>query len=243
MEDHAGDNVEYWAVVPSRYAHALYPLRKWPRLKMANAEGVIWIRGFTPEEVESVSVLSIPMLERYYLKEARLYPIGKFLPAMVVPSLLWTDLRRGLKVRLPGENFNYFGVAQTHRISLVPSGVRRAITATIVDLSALGKYLHVAPHVRVAPLRWTVLEGKRALIMGTPLLPIRGQDYYRHACFLIPAGWKLRYERMAAVYQQALGDSHEYWYFLNENSDLSKLSKTNFNNLSKGSFVNTRLTQ
>lgn len=239
MADHAGDNVEYWAAIPARYTQALYHLRSWPDLKMATADGLIWLRGFSQADVDSVSVLSIPMLKRYYLVEARLYPIGKSLPIMVAPSLLWTDLRRGLKVRLPEENFNYFGVARTHGIALVPSEIQRAVTATIVDLATLGKYLHDAPRVRVASLRWTVLEGKRALIMGTPLLPIQGQDYYRQACFLIPAGWKLQYECMADVYQEALGDSHEYWYILNEYSDLSKLRKANFNYLSKGSFVNT----
>jgi hypothetical protein len=239
MANHAGDNVEYWGSVPARFAHALYPLRKWPDLKMATVDGLVWLRGFSPAEVESVSVLSIPMLERYYLVEARLYPIGKSLPALIAPSLLWTDLRRGLKVRLPEENFNYFGVARTHHVSLVPSEVQREVTATIVDLLALGKYLHDAPRVRVASLRWTVLGENRALIMGTPLLPIQGQDYYSQACFLIPAGWKMQYERMAAVYQQALGDSHEYWYILNENNDLSKLRKADFNHLSKGAFVNT----
>ena len=243
MADHAGDHVAYWVTAPTSHARALYPLRKWPHLKMATADGLFWLRGFTREDLESASVLSIPNLKRYYSVEARLYPIGKSLPTMVEPSLLWTDLRRGLKITLPKENFNFFGVAQTHRISLVPSEDQRATTATIVDLPTLGAYLHTAPRVRVASLTWTVLEGGRALIRGTPLLPVKGQDYYRQACFLVPAGWKLRYECMAGTYREALGDSHDYWYLLNENGDLCKLRKADFNRLSKGSFVNTRQPQ
>ena len=239
MEDDAGDNLEYWAAVPARFAHALYPLRKWLNLRMATTDGLIWLRGFSRAEMESVSVRSIPLLERYYLLEARLYPVGKYLPALVEPSLLWTDLRRGLKVRLPAENFNYFGVDQKHGISLVPSETQRVVSVSIVDLRALGKYLHDAPQVRVAPLRWTVLGGERALIMGTPLLPVRSQDYYRQAGFLIPAGWQLRYERMADVYREALKDSHDYWYVLKENNDINKLRKADLKPLSKGSFVNT----
>ena len=239
MADHAGDHLDYWVATPAAYAHALYPLRKWPNLKMATTDGMIWLRGLSRANVESVNVLSIPMIDRYYLVDANLYPIGKSLPALVVPNLLWTDLRRGLQIKLPKENFNYFGVAQTHPISLVPSDVQRATTASVVDLVILGAYLHTAPRVRVASLQWTVLEGKYAMIMGTPLLPIQGQDYYHQACFLIPIGYKLRYERMAGIYQAALGDGHEYWYILSESSDLSKLRKADFNSLSKGSFVNT----
>ena len=239
MADHAGDHLDYWVAAPAAYAHALYPLRRWPNLKMATTHGMIWLRGLSEADIESVSVLSIPLINRYYLEGAYLYPVGKSLPALVAPSLLWTDLKRGLQIKLPKENFNYFGVAQTHRISLIPSKVQRATTASIINLALLGAYLHTAPRVRVASLQWTVLDGERAMIVGSPLLPIQGQDYYHQACFLIPTGYKLRYERMASIYQAALGDGHEYWYILSESSDLSKLRKADFNSLSKGSFVNT----
>ncbi|NJC27103.1 hypothetical protein [Neolewinella antarctica] len=240
MADHAGDHVEYWVAAPARYVQSLYALRKWPGLKMATADGLIWLRGFSREGVESVNVVSIPLLKRYYLLETRLYPLGKSLPALVEPSLLWTDPQRGLKITLPEENFNYFGVARAHRLSLVPSEIQRAVTATVVSLPTLGEYLYDAPRVRLAPLRWTVLEGERALLIGTPLLPIRGQDYYIRACFLIPAGWALRFASMANSYQEALGDGHEYWYILNEKGERYKLRRSDFNHLSKGSFVNTK---
>ncbi len=239
MASDAANSVEYWASIPARYAPALYTLRKWPQLKMATEEELIWLRGFSEADVASTEVLSIPLLERYYLKEMHLYPIGKFLPVRVEPGLLWTDLRRGLKISLPKENFNYFGVAGEHRISLVRSEVQRATTATIIDLTSLGKYLHTAPWVRVAPLQWTIIEGKQALIIGTPLLPIRGDDYYQKGCFLLPTGWKLRYERMVDVYQKALADSRDYWYILGERGILSKLRKADLNHLSKGSFINS----
>ncbi|MEO0734994.1 MAG: hypothetical protein AAFZ52_19305 [Bacteroidota bacterium] len=239
MADHARDHLAYWAAVPDRYADALYPLRQWPHLKMATEGGLIWLRDFTREDIESASVRRIPLLQRYYLQDARLYPVGNSLPVMVAPNLLWTDLRRGLKVRLPKENFNYFGVEHTHQLSLVHCAIPREVTATIVELVALGEYLYDAPSVRVAPLQWTILGIEHALILGTPLLPIRGQDYYQQAGFLIPAGWQLRYQTMASVYRDALADSSAYWYLLDENSQLSKVSKADFNHLSKGSFVNT----
>ena len=240
MADHAGDHLDYWVAVPAEYARALYPLRKWSNVKMATADRVIWLRGLSRADVESVSVLGIPMIDRYYLVGAYLYPFGKSLPALIAPSLLWTDLRRGLQIELPKENFNYFGVPQTHQIALLPSDVQRATTASVVDLAVLGAYLHTAPRVRVAALQWTVLAGERAMIMGTPLLPVQGQDYYHRACFLIPVGYELQYERMAGVYQDALGDSHAYWYILNESGNLAKIRKADFTSLSKGSFVNTK---
>ena len=78
-----------------------------------------------------------------------------------------------------------------------------------------------------------------AIIMGTPLLPIIGQDFYQNDCFLLPAGWKWEYENMLAAYKNALGESLDYWYLLDEEGHVSKLRKSDFNQLSKGSFVKT----
>lgn len=231
--------LEYWLSVPQQFRQALYKLRKWPELKLATEGNLIWIQGFSEAEIESASTLEIPLIERYYLREARLYPVGKSLPARVAPSLLWTPLERGLKVSLPPENFNYFGLRQSHRIVLVPSAEERQITATIVSLAALGTYLYAAPRVRTERLSWSVLGHYRAIVLGTPLLPVRGQDFYQIGSFLIPAGWAFQYPAMASVYERALGGSGEFWFLVNEENETSKIRKSAFNQLSKGSFIST----
>ena len=230
------NNLEYWLSVSADYKEAVYELRKWSNLKMAVDHHLIWIRGLSEEEIESATVLSIPSIQRYYLKEAQLVPHRKRLPVMIEPNLLWSPIHRGLKVRLPKENFNYFGIEQTYKISLVPSEKVEPINTTIVDLAVLEKYIHTASSIRLKRLKWTILENNKALIIGTPILPIEGQDLYQNLCFLIPAGWKLKNENMVSTYKHALGESIEYWYLLDENS-LTKVSKAHFTQLSKGSFI------
>jgi len=204
---------------------------------MAKDEALIWIRGLTRNEIESESVLKIPLIQRYFLEGAQLVPFGKSLPVMVEPNLLWTPIQRGLKIQLPKENFNFFGLDQTFKISLVPSQENKLIDATIIDLSILGKYLETAPRIRLKNLRWTIIENKSALVLGRPLLPVIGQDYYQLSCFLIPAGWKLEYEKFSKVFKKALGESIEFWYLIHANNEIFKLSKAKFNSLSKGSFI------
>jgi len=237
MADNFGVNIEYWLSIPLQHDRAIYKLRKWAHLKMAKDEKLIWVRGLTQNEIESDSVLKIPLIKRYFLNSAQLIPYGKSLPAMVEPNLLWSPIQRGLKIALPKENFNFFSLEQTFKIALVPSDEDRVIDVTIVDLSTLGKYLETAPRVRLKNLKWTIIENKSALIIGTPLLPIKGQDLYQLSCFLIPAGWKLEYEMFSKIFKEALGESIEYWYLMDKNSKISKLSKAEFNSLSKGSFV------
>ena len=239
MEDNSGINIEYWLSVPSQHKKAIYQLRKWSHLKTATDDKLIWIRGLTQTEIQSESVLKIPFIERYYLKGVQLIPYGKSLPALVEPSLLWSPIQRGLKIQLPSENFNFFGIDQTTKITIVPSKENRIINATIVDLKTLEKYLDTAPKIRLKNLSWTIIENKRAVILGTPLLPIQGQDLYQISCFLIPGGWKLEYENFANVFKKALGESIEYLYLIDENNKIFKLSKKDFSSLSKGSVVNT----
>lgn len=237
MANDAGNKLEYWLSLNIAHKAVTYKLRKLAYLKMAIDKNLVWIRGFTQADIESASILSIPSIRRYYLKGTHLIPYGKNLPDMIEPSLLWSPIHRGLKISLPKENFNYFGMDQTYSISLVPSEVMKPINATLVDLETLGNYIHSAPNIRLKNLQWTILNKDKALIIGTPILPIQGQDLYQEACFLLPAGWKLKYDNMASVYKEALGESIEFWYLIDKDSQISKLRKANFNQLSKGSFI------
>ena len=235
----AGNDLGYWLSVEKVYKHALFPLRKWDHLKIAQEDDLIWLRGFDQAEIGSARVLGIPTISRYYLRGTQLVPYGKTLPARVEPSLLWTPIQRGLKVSLPAENTHSIGLNQTHRISLQASYVAQKITATIVNRGELGKYLHTAHHVRLQNLRWSALENNQVIIIGTPLLPISGQDLYQNGSFLLPAGWRWEFENMVEIYRNALGESQEYWFLVGREGNISKLRKADFNQLSKGSFMKT----
>lgn len=239
MANNAGNSLEYWISVKVSQKNALYGLRKWSDLKVAFEDNLIWVRGLSEVEIESTEVLKIPYLNRYYLNGTHLNPYGKSLPARIEPNLLWTPLQRGLKITLPKENFNYFGINQTYEITLVPSEENISIDATIVDRNDLEHYLKDSYDIRHKHLLWTVIDENKALIIGAPILPIRGQDLYRNNCFLIPAGWKLKYDNMDQVFKLALGESIQYWYLIDEENTMTKLGKSDFNLLSKGSFQNT----
>jgi len=239
MANNAGNNLEYWLSVTTVHRSAIYELRKWAHLKMSVEDNLIWIRGFSLAEIDSSTVLKIPFIMRYYLSGAHLVPHGKTLPAMVEPNLLWSPIQRGFKISLPNENYNYFGLDQTFQLSLVPCKEVKRINVTIVELKTLENYIHSTYNVRLKNLKWTILENDKALIIGTPILPVRGQDLYQNASFLLPAGWKLKYENLIKVYKRALGESIDYWYYVNEKSHISKLRKSDFNLLSKGSLIST----
>lgn len=239
MASDAADGLDYWVRVPRRFTAALYALRPWPDLRVGFTDEDVWLRGLSATQISSAAVLALPRSGRYALREGRLYPVGKRLPERTAPTLLWSELTRGLKVTLPAENFNYFGTRETYGLELVTTSAQQPTDATVVDLAALGGYLYDAPCVRTAGLRWTVLAGGRAFVVGAPLLPIPGEDYYRRGGFFLPAGRAFRYEGMAGVYRAALADAADYHYLVAPDGALRRLRRADLAPLSKGSFAAT----
>lgn len=238
MESDVRNSLEYWVSVALSHRATLYDLRRWAHLKIANDDdGFIWIRGFTSTEIESVRVLSIPSAKKYYLKNTRLYLLGHRLPYAVEPTLLWTDIQRGLSLSLPSQNFNYFGIDQSHSISIIPSDTVLKINVTLIDLEALYVFVKSAAKIRMSNLFWTIVDNTHAMVVGNPLLPIKGEDYYKFGCFIIPGGWKLKYEIMLPTYEKSLLDSSTSWYLINERNEMKKIRKSEFTELNKGSVV------
>jgi|GEM_PF-436112 len=235
MEANAGNGIEYWLAIDPGLRDALFDLRKWPHLKVATEQNQIWIRGFTAPEIESTSVLRLPSVVRYYLKETKLYLVGSRLPASVEPSLLWTPILRALKLELPKQNFNYFGLDQAHTIRITPSEKEYSVNATMMPLAALQSYVQAAPKIRMSHLQWTILNNRDALILGTPLLPVKSDDYYRFGCFLIPGGWKIDYENMVDIYENAVPESSDFLYLIDKENRIHKVQNADFTPLTKAS--------
>lgn len=237
MEGDVGNRVEYWLSVDQVHKSSLYDLRNWAHLKIASDEHLIWVRGFTNTEIGSVKVLSIPSAKRYCLQGTKLYLLGHRLPYRVEPSLLWTEIQRGLSLNLPQQNFNYFGLNQAHSISIVPSDKIYTMNVTIVQLDLLCAFVRSAASIRMESLKWTIIDDQQALIIGTPLLPISGEDYYTNGCFIIPGGYKLKYGVMLATYEKSLLGHSDCWYIIDEKNEMRKINRSEFTILNKGSVL------
>lgn len=242
MENDFGNStIEYWVSINKVYLDSVYNLRKYSNIKIAFDSDVIWLRGLTKTNIESLSILKIPSVKRFYSKDVHLIEYGKSLPFMIEPTFLWTPIQRGLKIQIPKENFNYFGINSSFNIMIEPSSFPQKITASIVNMDRLEKYLNSSLNYRTKTITWTILNNNSALLLGTPLIPIPGKDFYQADPFLIPAGKKLKYKTLLNVYRKALKDPLDFWYLIEEDSEIKKIRKNDFNPLNKGSFIKSVL--
>ncbi len=232
--DPAG-HVSYFMCVPIAHRDYLGSIRHWHNLKTAVEEQLVWIKDLTAQQIDSIEVKSIPYRQLYWAAGSQLFLQGSLLPARHLPVLLWSPIERGLPVTLPAFNHNFFGISGKAAFPVVASDRECAAYAMLTDQRLLGQYLETAPAIRVKGLRW-VLTDDKALVIGTPLLPLKGSVYWRRNDFLIPAGYAPELDVLMETVGNMLNPEQACWIVWTPESEYWKVDKTLLKPLSAGSF-------
>ncbi|WP_291146602.1 hypothetical protein [Flavobacterium sp. UBA7680] len=226
----------YFLEINKEHKDFLGSVRHWENLKIAFETNTIWIKDFSAEQINSAEILQIPYIKIYVLKENLLFEKGKQLPSKKLPSgLLWTPILRALSVSLPKFNHNFFGISDTLQITLKRSEDAKEAYALLVDYEELKSYIESAPKFRLEPLRWIVIDNK-ALIIGTPLLPLKGNTYWFKEGFLMPSGYDLEWHVLIKTLQEKLNPFQENLILWNKDNSYSIIPKNNIKELSISSF-------
>jgi hypothetical protein len=226
----------YFLEIKKEHKDFLGAIRYWDNLKLAFETDTIWIKDFSLEQINTVEIQQIPYRTLYELKDNLLFEKDKLLPSKKMPSgLLWTPILRGLPVSLPKFNHNFFGIDQILKIALKPSEDIKEAFALLVDYTELKLYIESAPKYRLETLQWVVIDNK-ALIVGNPLLPIKGSTYWIDNNFLIPTGYNFEWFALTKTLQEKLNPSQENIILWNENNSYSVISKETIKPLSISSF-------
>jgi len=210
-------------------------IRHWTHLKMGNEQGQVWVKGFTGAEIASREVLSIPHKELYREVGAKLYKLNSRLPDRNIPALLWTSINRAIAIASPSFNHNFFGISERVKIALVPSEREQPVLAQLVRLEELGAYLQTAPKTRLKPIKWLIV-GTKALLLGTPVLPLNGRSYWRYGAFLLPAGFQPEPALLLASLSKRLDPENQYWTLIKEEGSYIQAKKAYFKSLTLSSF-------
>lgn len=232
----AENATDYLICVKRQDIEHLGGLRQWENLFLAFEENIIWLKGFSPSQINSTLVKSIPFVERFYEKKGKLFPYHSTLPKGNLPSLLWTPIRRALRVTLPSFNHNYFGISEKISIKLVASQRERQAIAMQISLKDLEIYMSQAPEIRLKNLTWIIINQKEALLLGRPLLPLQGKVFWQNNDFLIPAGYDFDLFALSEVLNHKINPDNKNYVIWQGNSEFFYLPKSNFKALTLASF-------
>lgn len=236
MAHHAAGSVKYYIAVNQDHLNDLARIRQWTNLKVGFERDTIWIRDFDYAQIHSTEVKSIPFKTAYYEKENKLIRINNLLPDRIVPSVLWTPIDRALTVKLPPFNHNFFGIEERLSIHLVASDKETSAVALVIDLPILNQYISTAPSVRLEKIYWSVLESNKAILLGTPLLPLPGKSFWQRSNFLLPTGLDFDLHILTEAINKKINPRNNQLVIWNEDCTYSLLPKENLVPLSRGSF-------
>lgn len=217
MEKYASNSINYLRI-PKAQLELLGYVRHWKNLKIAYEGDFIWIKEITEEQLHSPAIKRIPLQVSYYKNGTKLSLTGSLLPDCSIPRVLWSPIQGALALQLPTLNHNYFGLSEPIKLELVPSKKEQEAYALLSNLEDLGSFIETCAAIRLKSLKWCLVEDK-ALIFGSPLLPIQGLAYWRWKHFLIPAGYDFNYPSLAeSVHQTIQAKQNDWMVWATDNS-------------------------
>lgn len=224
----------FW-VLPFEHQDFLAQIRSWSNLKVAFESTNIWVKDFTVSQWQDVKLNQIPFAERFALRQQLLFREGHLLPSGRLPVLFWIPIERAVPVNIPALNHNYFGIDQKVKIRLKISLVEQECVATILQKSDLLNYSETAPTVRLSVLKWCLLSDEKALVYGTPLLPVKSQAYWKKENSLLPAGYDFEFSILSGTIERKINPEQNHWILWNTDGTYLLIPKKDLEDLSRSS--------
>jgi MoxR-vWA-beta-propeller ternary system domain bpX2 len=234
------ENSEYYFVkIDALHKTYLGQIRHWENLEIGKAANYIWIKGFTEAQINATSFKSIPFTTVFSYKNHLLFPIGRLLPALQAPNLDWLPIQQALKIELPNYNHGFFGINTSVPVKLVPTDKEEKATVLLVQSQEVSDYITKSPAFRLNPLTWVLVNNEKALIFGTPMLPINGISYWIKGNFILPSGFDLAFLALRSIIEQKLNPQQTHWIWWTSAEDYCLIDKKLLNPLSITSWKET----
>lgn len=181
--------LENLIVLHKKHQSYLRGIRHWEELEVAIEEDRIWLKGFSDDKFNHPSLLKIPFIKRYLLREEYLYPRGKTLPIHKVKSEQnWMPIQKAFPIEFPKLNHNYFETKIEIEFKLIPSKDNTEGSAMLTNLKTLKNQLEEIANFRMQNLKWTIIDEEYAFMIGKPLLPLQGQSFWNFEGTYLPTG-------------------------------------------------------
>ena len=167
----------------------LFGVSSWP-IEVTRDDSGIWLRGESMSGELDVALMGLPGQRLEVLDDGRLRIPGSIIPIAVLPRGPWYPIESVLRRSLPTAALPGAVRQGLNRIpvKLVQTSIVRPVVALVTGMSALGSWSASNALVRHQGLRWLVLSGTNALVVGTPLPSLPGQRLWRSGRCWLPAG-------------------------------------------------------
>lgn len=241
MAENSSDHIkEFWAELPRIDEDYLGSIRDWKNIQVATDDEVIWLKGFTDEQVLTSELHQLPNFLLYELRDGLLFKKEALVPSKKMRTgLLWMPIDKALRLTFPASNQNYFGISEKVQIRVKESDEEHSVIGLLSTIEDIKDSIAALPKFRLEKIEWTII-GDKALFLGTPLLSLPGKTYWAKDGHLLPSGYDFEFKNMSTFLQQKYNKASDGWLLWDESGNYLSVKKTDFRPLSVSSF---RLTE
>jgi hypothetical protein len=221
--------MENWVLVfkQSDLPH-LAAVRCWPGLYAAETETEVWLRCPLLHADLDQPLRALPAMHTYRQDaQGLLFPLGGSTPVAKLPALDWQPMKKFIPVELPGAALPA-QLAQQYALQLLPSSEYHPGAALKVKLADWQAYAETAPEIRLAALRFALSATGDVLVMGEPLPPLPGVEYWLRDSILLPAAYDLEWPLVAELFNQRENGKGTCFLIFEKDGSWQKIEKRCF---------------
>ena len=119
-------------------------------------------------------------------------------------------------------------ISQRYILQLLPSTEYHPGVALKVKLADWQVYAETAPEIRLSALRFALSAAGDVLVMGEPLPPLPGIEYWLRDSILLPAAYDLEWPLVAGLFNQRENSKGSYFLLFEKDGNWQKIEKRCF---------------
>lgn len=219
----------------------LAAVRCWPGMNAAETEDEVWLRSPMLHADLDQALRALPAMHSYR-QDAKglLFPLGGSTPVAMLPELEWLPIKQFIPIELPGSALPAH-LTQQYALQLFPSTEYHPGAALKVKLEDWQLYAETAPEIRLSALHFALSAAGDVLVMGEPLPPLPGVEYWLRDSILLPAAYDVEWPLLAALFNQRENGMGTCFLLFEKDGNWQKIEKRCFVPATRGGIRQSRI--
>ncbi|HLK27047.1 MAG TPA: hypothetical protein VKT28_00595 [Puia sp.] len=173
-------------------------------------------------------LLQLPVKKTFLVDDQhQLFEKDSMTPVSVLKELEWLPLTALLKVE--SQPFAMPAIlAEKHTVKIVPSNTVVKSNALLTELNIFKNYAETSSAIRLQTLKFAASEKNQVLIIGNPLPPIPGTEYWQAYDMLIPCGYNFEIPFMSKAINDKINEKKDSVILFDVHGNYQKIDKNFF---------------
>lgn len=203
-------------------------IRCWPGMQAAELKGQLWLRCPMQQAELEGALRCLPALYTYREDEqGLLFREGQLTPSTHLPKLNWTPLTEYIPVELPTAALPAMA-PNKYAVKLIPLATAQNGVGLKITLEKWQQYAETTPAIRLECLHFALSEMGEVMLLGEPLPPIPGEEFWQRGSVLLPAGYDLEWPIVAELLNARENGEGLYYLVFDREGNWEKIGKECF---------------